>query len=590
MRHLSKSLLVTCLALAFTAPAQAQFKIFGGNRNSNRNSGSSGNRNSGSSGQRQGGGVGNIFQRIQENKNRRLQGRLDEKRDDLSDRFGNTNKAERKLKQFINRNGELKQWINNGRADQAISDAKKKLFGGRDSGWGHGGPQRVSPVYEHDYQSRRSNYYGARHVAEPNLEPAKEPEATEEEPEEEKELAQPEAIPSNEFALYVPPANQQLLDDLSAAFDKRLLAQLKLIEDELHPGLIMEQDRDSLVNALNLRGATREDIFDVEDAIEYSDDPRDLNNALRRAEIPDRRVYTKRFELKVALDELRDKSLSGDFRGVRRATQQLRVVMKDAGRVTGAPRPRHLTAYLDEVEEFTRYKDVVDLHPANGVWHPELDSQATVIHVPGIAPGDILYIGTDVVAVGPKAGDTDISIDRRKVIELVSSTAVAMKDLGEEPPLGIVLVRNPAENKGTIKYTIGGEEYTLPPSYIQELGSEPVKVTFEKTEGGETLTYELEPETYYDFVQGEEGWDLYTREFEVVIDNSNNSEDFYFMLADGPQRIRKGRMAILKNSEPIRIDFASGGEVQPAPHYLTHSHYKIGVDDKGEKVALVEVQ
>ncbi|WP_161602295.1 hypothetical protein [Tautonia marina] len=215
---------------------------------------------------------------------------------------------------------------------------------------------------------------------------------------------------------------------------------------------------------------------------------------------------------------------------------------------------------------------------------------------PGLTGGPILIVSNpalpsdatallwqDVVLVGT-GGDGSLNVetgqpsdigvpivDGRPVDEAAPDSSQARRDL-------TVIVMNPPETGGSTTFLIEGTQYSLQPGEsVTKTGRTSWIISFDRGGSFGPARYKLTPETYAFRVTDDKGWDLRRKTFEITLDNSENSNDFHYVLDNTVGVVRGGAKATLTSKWPILLTFDRGnGDV--AIKELTEGTFSVGVD------------
>jgi hypothetical protein len=128
---------------------------------------------------------------------------------------------------------------------------------------------------------------------------------------------------------------------------------------------------------------------------------------------------------------------------------------------------------------------------------------------------------------------------------------------GQEILSGVLLV-NPPTSRGTVTYAINGNRYVSEPGMGQHL--QPAQewiVQYDRGEGFGTTSYTVTDGTYY-FTPTDRGWELYKERFEVVLDNSQNPEEFHFLFHGKGMTVPANGTLKLNGIYPLVVKFDRG--------------------------------
>ncbi len=103
---------------------------------------------------------------------------------------------------------------------------------------------------------------------------------------------------------------------------------------------------------------------------------------------------------------------------------------------------------------------------------------------------------------------------------VVTSTPLP-ESQGTQTRAGVLLV-NPHDSGGNVRYSLNGNNYIMEPAMSQRLPDG--KWTVEYDRGGKLgpASYELTEGTYYFTPTADRGWQVYKHRFDVVLDNTDN--------------------------------------------------------------------
>lgn len=183
-----------------------------------------------------------------------------------------------------------------------------------------------------------------------------------------------------------------------------------------------------------------------------------------------------------------------------------------------------------------------------------------ILRNPKLPVGNAVALGNGTILVGTGgAGQLELVRDTvAHAMGLPISSGSAVPDFsGEEILEGVFLV-NPAGSGGPAQYQLLGQAYELPPGFTQHLpGSDTWEVHFLRGQQQGWQTYGLTPGTYH-FQQTEKGWELYSQEFTLSIDNTENRQPFAYLLHGEPQRVMPGEKNSHRSVYPFVISFDRG--------------------------------
>jgi hypothetical protein len=362
--------------------------------------------------------------------------------------------------------------------------------------------------------------------------------------------------PSNPIRLQARPITRAEIQAAQVFFD----SQFRQLSDQL-----VEQfkgqflDPAKLVTELNVKGITPDLQLRISQAIAQGDASQvqilwaDATIDVGRAESLHRQVT-----IQDAVTKLRDKIAQGDLgsddlRPVRRTLANLELPQEKG---TAA------TELLDTLENYLGVREVissavpgesstlVDLPHGSVpiIWNPKLPAQTAV------------SLGNGTVMVGTGG-----------VGHLQKSTANVAETLGlpigSGPSLPIsrdpaivsgVLLANPASTQAPVSFRVQEVRVTLQPGNTQHLSTgTATTIEFARGERLGTQRYDLAPGTYY-FAIGPKGWELYGQTFQVVVDNSDNPNDFQYLVQNQPAKVPARETRTHVSNYPLVLSYDRG--------------------------------
>jgi len=149
----------------------------------------------------------------------------------------------------------------------------------------------------------------------------------------------------------------------------------------------------------------------------------------------------------------------------------------------------------------------------------------------------------------------------------------------QDLPKGGILINNPHENSGAIKYVLASTyPVELKTGYWQHLpGNQNMLIEFDKGASFGKARYTL-TKGIFDFKVGDKGWEMVMRPLNVVIDNRDGQHDFHYVEDNTRQVVKAGESKTIENQSPVIIAFDNGKDA-PAKKMLNKSGtYKVAVD------------
>jgi len=297
------------------------------------------------------------------------------------------------------------------------------------------------------------------------------------------------------------------------------------------------------------------------------------------AELAARQADVKRLMTKLAQDAEKDKaSLKqdmadfdtgiGKIAGATPAVSDLAVAVKTLKTWIEARRL---------IESATPGKGPVAKLPGGG--------DVTLIFDPTLAVGTAIVLSEQAMLIG-REGNSALQITTGNAAQalglpIVTGTPLAEAE-GEEVAEGVLII-NPASARSTINYNINGNHYVAAPGSNQKLapsGARGWVIEYDRGEKFGQAVYTLSPGTYQFTPTDLQGWQLYRQRFDVVLDNSQNKQEFHFIFRGEDITIPAGGSRTLKSSYPIvvRFDRGNGAAFVAKATPLTVGNLQIGVN------------
>ena len=203
-----------------------------------------------------------------------------------------------------------------------------------------------------------------------------------------------------------------------------------------------------------------------------------------------------------------------------------------------------------------------------------------IIEDPLIDDGIILAIDPGTVVIGT-GGEGDLTVIEGTAEDLgipcMDSEPIPEADAGLTGGCGVIL-NNPKSSRGKVNYTLDGKSFSMEPGYTHELpGGRTYLLEFDKGGTFGKARYSLAEGTY-DFGVGSQGWDVFSKTYEAILDNSGNSTDFNYVRDDQRFVVKAREQQTLTGKCPILIIFDQGHGGDPARRVLREGTYTVGVD------------
>lgn len=214
-----------------------------------------------------------------------------------------------------------------------------------------------------------------------------------------------------------------------------------------------------------------------------------------------------------------------------------------------------------------------------------------VIYDPDLPVGTGLWVNEGVIIAGAGGrGELQTGIaSAAEALGLPIAPGIPVADLGkdENPPKGGVLIANPEDNAGSIKYVLASvHPYDLKPGFRQHLpGTQSWLIEFDRGGNFGRAKYSL-AEGIYDFKVGDKGWDMVTRPLKAVIDNRDGVDDFHYVQDNKRHTVKAGESTTIENKSPVVISFDRGGDTASRKLLNKSGTYKVAVNIENNRYDL----
>jgi hypothetical protein len=198
--------------------------------------------------------------------------------------------------------------------------------------------------------------------------------------------------------------------------------------------------------------------------------------------------------------------------------------------------------------------------PENGPTAKLPTGKVSLVYDPGLPVGKAVVLSDNAVLVGNHGrGPLSITLGNAAAalgLPIVTSIPLPAAQ-GQEVASGVLLV-NPPTSRATVNYNINGTRYVMEPGMGQRLQPAPQWVIeYDRGEGIGLATYTMTDGTYY-FTPTDKGWQLYKEKFEVVLDNSQNPQEFNFVFHGKTMTVPANGTLKLDGIYPLVVKFDRG--------------------------------
>lgn len=365
-------------------------------------------------------------------------------------------------------------------------------------------------------------------------------------------------LPPNPIHLSGRPITEQEIAAANGIFGARFRELAQQLETQLQGAFLDQQQLVAELSAKSIAADTQIRILEAirnGDAIQaqvyFAAEAKDLG----RAATLYHQVNTEQAVKSLAAKAGSGKISSYDVHDARKAVDQLG---------SAVPNRQAASATLEEMDrQVAMYEAVKDAVAGDAGARVQLPGGTVpIIRNPKLPVGAAVALGNGTILVGTGGGELELVRDTAAhAMGLPMASGLAMPDFsGEEIHEGVFLV-NPPGSGGEVQYQIHGQAYTLQPGFTQHLpGGDTWEVQFLRGQQHGWQTYGLTPGTYH-FQQTERGWELYSQEFTLAIDNTENRQPFAYLLGGEPREVAPGQKNSHKSTYPLVIAFDRGNGV-----------------------------
>jgi hypothetical protein len=198
--------------------------------------------------------------------------------------------------------------------------------------------------------------------------------------------------------------------------------------------------------------------------------------------------------------------------------------------------------------------------PAKGPDATLPKGQVALIYDPSLKVGEAIVLSDGALLIGNE-GHAGLMIKTGNAAQALGLPIVTGSPLDEaewpEMTDGIMLC-NRLSTKSTINYNLNGNHYVMEPGMAQRLENDRKWIVdFDRGQGLGPADYTLEAGTYH-FTPTDLGWQLYKQRFDVVLDNSQNPQQFNFIFHGEVMTVPAGGTKTLTSTYPIVVKFDRG--------------------------------
>ncbi|MCC9630278.1 hypothetical protein LOC68_17930 [Blastopirellula sp. JC732] len=363
---------------------------------------------------------------------------------------------------------------------------------------------------------------------------------------------------------------QQINDEVIEQQENDLDEAEEKLKDHLPP------DEATLLDQMNNSGITdRAKKMEILDAVKDGDADRARRLWVEaNGRSTDARELEKKVDLQNQLNELRERNRNGDLS--RRDLKNFANSVRDK---MGAGRDRdELMDHLDKMADRADLQDLLNNATPNAGTMGLGSGSLSVIYNPNMPEGKVVNLGNGTVMVGTDRGELEIG-------QATLAEALGMKVAQGEPepesdakiPTSGVVLRNSKSSQGSVSYVVNSKySYEMQPGHIQSLGNGPWTVAYDRGGSFGEAKYTLDKGTY-EFRPSENGWNLYAKKFEVVIDNSGNPGEFHYVVNNVAKTVASNSTQTHTSEYPIEVRFDRGDGNGTKRKVLSDGRYEVAV-------------
>lgn len=296
------------------------------------------------------------------------------------------------------------------------------------------------------------------------------------------------------------------------------------------------------------------------------------------AELAARQTDVKRLLTQLAQDAEKNQG------AIRQTVKEFDVAL---GKIASAiPAVSDLSPAVKTLKMWVEARTLIDAaKPAAGsVVKLPAGDEVTIISDPALPLGTAIVLSEKALLVGYE-GHNALVISTGNAAEALGLPIMVTTPLPETKGgevTGGVLIVNPSSSRGTVNYNLNGNHYVSEPGMKQKL---PVLrngswvIEFDRGRKFGPAAYTLSPGTY-SFTPTDLGWQLYRQHFEIVLDNSQNNQEFNCIFHDEDLTVPAGAARTLRSDYPIvlRFDRGNGTEFVTRSVPMTVGTVQVGVN------------
>jgi len=389
-----------------------------------------------------------------------------------------------------------------------------------------------------------------------------------------------------EFAL-----TQQLGERLNDWID----LQVKELQGQVIPYFVTEPERQQLLGSLNGK-VGRQYLIDLQDAL-IDEDPEELERAAKKVELPlaQRESLVKRTALtQTAKRALRDLNAGRSPIALNRETKQIMALLESLQMSTFER--NKVRDQLDGILAAARVRHAIEMSTIQSKTVMDWPAGLVPVVYDPLVPAGQKYLINDYALLVGIAGQGSLHCDMStaaRVIGLPIAEGEPVPEYRETslPLTGTILV-NPADNRLPVSFLANSVTRRIQAGETQSIappGTATTTVEFDRGGGNGQARYNLGAGVFI-FNPTARGWDLFKLPYQITIDNSENSNDFNFVINDRRDRVAAYDSKTITAETPILLVFDRGDNRTISRRLLFNGVYKVGINSRDTLWDLFESQ
>lgn len=198
--------------------------------------------------------------------------------------------------------------------------------------------------------------------------------------------------------------------------------------------------------------------------------------------------------------------------------------------------------------------------PGKGTTAQLPKGKINLIYDPSLNPNVAIVLNNESMLIGNE-GRGPLMLTKGNAAEALGMPIVTgdpVPDASHEDMTTGILLINHNKTRGTINYTLDGTKYIMEPGMVQRLpGDNKDIVAFDRGAPFGPAVYTVTPGTYA-FTPTDEGWQLFKEHYDVVLDNSQSTQEFNFVYNGEKQTIPAGATRTISADYPVVIGYDRG--------------------------------